>query len=87
MNRDPKSQSTLAQAVRKWMNDANDEADIEFERALIEQGVMNPDEAVIQFIGGNGSVFVTIECEESLLDGEDIQIIRIDVDGRVTEEQ
>jgi hypothetical protein len=46
--RDPIDQSVLAAALRVWgqTDDADDEADAAFERALLTQGVISPDDVV-----------------------------------------
>lgn len=78
MNRDPKSQIQMAAAVERWLKDVTDQADIDFERALLDQGVTNPDESIDQIEDGNGRVYVTLEGGTYLT---------INYDGRVYEEQ
>lgn len=78
MNRSPRTRPAMAEAVRQWLKDATDQADINFERALLDQGVITPDESIEQIEGGNGRVYVTLEGGAYLA---------INHDGRVYEEQ
>lgn len=49
-NRDPADQAAIAQAFNLFITSQNrDEASIAFEQALLNQGVMNPDEAIQAF--------------------------------------
>lgn len=99
--RDPKSPATLAKAARLWANclpggpfgqpteDDAHTADVAFEAALLEQGVISPSDVVESIEGGNGSIFVGLLTEVHTGDEPDtlFTCLRIDLDGNVSEEQ
>ena len=47
-DRDAINPQALAEAITVWRCDRSDEADIALEAALLEQGIITPDEAVEQ---------------------------------------
>jgi hypothetical protein len=79
-DRDAINPQALAEAITTWRCDRSDEADIALEAALLEQGIITPDEAIEQIEAvRNGSseiigLFIRLDSDE---------MFTIDRDGQV----
>lgn len=79
-DRDAINPQALAEAITVWRCDRSDEADIALEAALLEQGIITPDEVIEQIEAvRNGSseiigLFIRLESDE---------MFTIDRDGQV----
>jgi hypothetical protein len=79
-DRDAINPQALAEAITVWRCDRSDEADIALEAALLEQGIITPDEAIEQIEAvRNGSseiigLFIRLESDEMFTIDRDGQI-------------
>ena len=79
-DRDAINPEALAEAIATWRCDRSEEADIALEAALLEQGVITPDEAIEQIEAvRNGSseiigLFIRLDTDE---------MFTVDRDGQV----
>jgi len=79
-DRDAINPQALAEAITTWRCDRSDEADIALEAALLEQGIITPDEAIEQIEAvRNGSseiigLFIRLDSNEMFTIDRDGQI-------------
>lgn len=83
-NRNATNPEAVAQAVRAHLRATNrDEADIALEAALLQQGVMTPDEVIEQIEQDALGAIIFFERGDICLLDTDGDVIFVDVDGNI----